>query len=114
MSTLSPLFKELVDRYMDAGIEYPQLKAVTTAQWLLESSRGNSNLSQTHYNFGGLKWRSEMQDYACKVRYTAHDGRDDYCRFCSLEHFITGYWRFLQRPPYADLPQPGQGRAYLR
>ena len=74
MSTLNPLFKDLVDRYMGAGIKYPQLKAITAAQWLLESSRGNSSLSQTHYNFGGLKWRSEMQGYACKVRYTALGG----------------------------------------
>lgn len=105
MNTLNPLFRELIDHYIDTNIEHPQLKAVTTAQWLLESSRGSSNLSQIHYNFGGLKWRSEMQGYACKVQYMAHDGSDDYCRFCSLEDFIAGYWRFLQRPPYAGLPQ---------
>lgn len=81
-------------------IKYPHLKPVTVAQWALESGRGSSKLATDHLNFGGLKWRKEMQGYATKVWYEAHDGGEYYCNFMSFEAFIKGYWKFIERPPY--------------
>ena len=83
---------------------YDGLKIASLSQWILESGRGTSELSKVHYNFGGLKWRSEMSSFAdfsaTKVTYAAHDGTDFYCRFPSLKAFITGYWKFISRLPY--------------
>lgn len=81
-------------------LPFQSLKAVTLAQWILESGRGTSKLSREHLNFAGLKWRSEMIGYATPVEYVAHDGIDFYCKFSSLENFIVGYWKFLSRSPY--------------
>ncbi len=97
----SRLFLQLAEAYSQAVIEFPGLKPITLAQWMLESGRGTSNLAQIHYNFGGLKWRNEMDGLASPVEFEAHDGIDTYCRFESLNRFITGYWRFLDRSPYA-------------
>lgn len=100
MSNFSELFKNLVKCYAQMEIKYPHLKAITIAQWALESGRGSSRLATEHLNFGGLKWRKEMQGYATKVWYEAHDGGDFYCKFDKLENFIKGYWRFIERAPY--------------
>jgi len=97
---MSELFNQLVKAYAKATIEFPQLKEITVAQWLLESGRGTSRLATEHLNFGGLKWREEMTQFATPVDYEASDGRDKYCKFDSLEKFIKGYWRFLDRSPY--------------
>jgi N-acetylmuramoyl-L-alanine amidase len=95
------LIEKLVWLYSKEQIQHPRLKVVTLAQWLLESNRGKSDLAKIHYNFGGLKWRPEMRGYASRVSYTAHDGEDYYCHFASLELFISGYWRFIDRSPYS-------------
>ncbi|NER20839.1 MAG: LysM peptidoglycan-binding domain-containing protein [Symploca sp. SIO1C2] len=97
---MSKLFKQLVKTYADTRIEFPLLKGITVAQWLLESGRGTSALATEHLNFGGLKWRSEMVGFATPVDYKASDGWDKYCKFSSLENFIKGYWHFLDRSPY--------------
>jgi LysM repeat protein len=97
---MSELFNQLVKAYAKATIEFPQLKGITVAQWLLESGRGTSRLATEHLNFGGLKWRDEMTEFATPVTYQASDGADKYCKFDSLEKFIKGYWRFLDRSPY--------------
>jgi murein DD-endopeptidase MepM/ murein hydrolase activator NlpD len=97
---MSDLFNQLVNLYSRTNIEFPQLKDVTIAQWLLESGRGTSRLAIEHFNFGGLKWRPEMAELATPVDYVASDGKDKYCKFDSLEKFIKGYWRFLDRSPY--------------
>lgn len=94
------LFQELANRYAAASIAFPNLKAVTLAQWALESGKGTSELAVKHYNFGGLKWRDAMIGYAAKVMVTAHDGTDAYCAFAGIDEFIKGYWRFLERPVY--------------
>ncbi|HLP90039.1 MAG TPA: glucosaminidase domain-containing protein [Nostocaceae cyanobacterium] len=94
------LIEELAQIYAQTDIQYPSLKAVTLAQWMLESGRGTSRLAVEHFNFGGLKWRNEMTGFATKVMYQASDGTDAYCKFASLEAYITGYWRFLGRSPY--------------
>ena len=93
-------FDQLVARYKALKISHPALKAVTLAQWILESGRGSSALAREHLNFGGLKWRSELLGFATPVAYRAHDGLDYYCKFDSLDAFIVGYWRFIARTPY--------------
>lgn len=99
------LINRLATIYANDPIRYPQLKAVTLAQWLLESGRGESDLAKLHYNFAGLKWRPEMGLFATKVQYQAHDGVDNYCKFGSLENFISGHWAFIGRPPYSGWEQ---------
>ncbi|GAX36331.1 N-acetylmuramoyl-L-alanine amidase [Nodularia sp. NIES-3585] len=97
---MSELFNELVKTYAETTVEFPQLKEITIAQWLLESAKGTSNLAVKYLNFGGLKWRPEMEKFATSVDYEAHDGMDQYCKFESLNQFIQGYWHFLDRSPY--------------
>ncbi|MHC9542314.1 MAG: N-acetylmuramoyl-L-alanine amidase [Vulcanimicrobiota bacterium] len=91
---------DLAQVYVKSTIEYPHLKVITLAQWLLESGRGTSILAVEHKNFGGLKWRDEMKGFAVPVEYEAHDGKDSYCKFESYDKFIEGYWHFLDRSPY--------------
>ncbi|MDF7776592.1 N-acetylmuramoyl-L-alanine amidase [Sphingomonas sp. AOB5] len=95
------LIARLAQIYAGQGIRYSHLKTVTLAQWMLESGRGTSDLAKLHYNFGGLKWRPEMGLFATKVMYQAHDGLDAYCKFSTLENFISGYWAFIGRAPYS-------------
>jgi len=98
---MSALLDRLVGLYGATRIRYPKLRAVSLAQWMLESGRGTSDLAVDHYNLGGLKWRTEMTPFATKVMYQAHDGADAYCKFATLENFISGYWGFLNRAPYS-------------
>ncbi len=100
MSELSPIFRELAELYARTPIEFPQLKEITLAQWMLESGRGNSELAKSFFNFGGLKWRKEMEGLATPVEYDAHDGLEKYCSFSTKDKFIQGYWKFLTREPY--------------
>ncbi len=95
------LLQKLVTIYRGEQIRYPQLRAVTLAQWMLESGRATSKLAKLHYNFGGIKWRKEMAAYASKISYDANDGVDFYCKFATIENFIAGYWAFLNRAPYS-------------
>ncbi len=92
---------QLVAAYRAWPLPHPHLRAVTLAQWLLESGRGTSALARDHRNFAGLKWRTEMAPFAKAVAYGAHDGAADYCAFATVEAFIAGYWAFLARAPYA-------------
>lgn len=94
------MLQTLATLYAAEPIRHPGLRAVTLAQWMLESGRGTSRLAVEHLNFGGLKWRPEMATFATPVRFLAHDGEDDYCKFATLDSFVKGYWRFLQRSPY--------------
>jgi len=95
------LLLRLVDIYVGENIRHPQLRAVTLAQWMVESGRGTSKLARDHYNFGGLKWRKEMAAFATRIQYEAHDGKDYYCKFATIESFLNGYWAFLNRAPYS-------------
>ena len=109
------LLGQLVAAYRSANVQHPQLRAVTLAQWMLESGRAGSRLAQEHLNFGGLKWRPEMAAFATKVSFAAHDGVDDYCKFESVEKFIGGYWKFLDRSPYAGWQgHAGSADAFMR
>jgi hypothetical protein len=109
------LLKELTSEYAEtdlAGVfnelgiadvpaaHHQHLKEITLAQWILESGWATSKLANEHFNFGGLKWREEMEGFAEKIEYEAHDGRDSYCKFASVGTFITGYWKFLTRSVY--------------
>jgi N-acetylmuramoyl-L-alanine amidase/Peptidase family M23/LysM domain/Mannosyl-glycoprotein endo-beta-N-acetylglucosaminidase len=108
---MSDLFSDLVKTYAATNIEFSHLKAITLAQWILESGRGSSLLAKDHLNFGGLKWRDEMSGFATPVDYQASDGPDKYCKFTSLEAFIKGYWHFIERDPYKgwrDNVQPAE------
>jgi len=98
--TVTDRFFELVKTYANMEIEYPSLKAVTIAQWMLETGKGKSLLFTKYMNAGGIKWRPEMEGFGKPVDYNAHDGLDDYVAFFSLEHFVRGYWRFIERAPY--------------
>ncbi|MCK1651370.1 N-acetylmuramoyl-L-alanine amidase [Bradyrhizobium sp. 149] len=98
---MNELLLRLADIYAGENIRHPQLRAVTLAQWMLESGRATSKLATEHYNFGGLKWRKEMAAYATRVLYQAHDGDEYYCKFATIENFINGYWAFLNRAPYS-------------
>ncbi len=86
-------------------INHQDLKEVTLAQWLLESGRANSKLSVEANNFAGLKWRSEMDNFATKhnIQVPSEPAPVDFCKFDSVDAFIIGYWRFLARPPYNGL-----------
>ncbi|MGO7689976.1 N-acetylmuramoyl-L-alanine amidase [Rhizobium ruizarguesonis] len=95
------LLKRLVTIFSDDDLRHPQLRGIALAQWLLESGRATSDLSTRHYNFGGLKWRKELAGFATRIQYEAHDGVDFYCKFATIENFITGYWVFLNRSPYS-------------
>lgn len=102
----------LVEEYKAATIEFPALKSVTLASWILESGWGSSELAVRHNNFAGMKWREEMAPFGSKIEYQAHDGLGYYCAFPSLANFIKGYWAFLERTPYAgwrDHTTTGQG-----
>ena len=109
------LLQNLASAYRAAQIEHPQLRAVSLAQWMLESGRASSKLATEHLNFGGLKWRSEMTPFATRVTFTAHDGEDDYCKFASIDKFIAGYWAFLERTPYTGWKQhAASGESFIR
>src|SRR4030095_16567629 len=75
------LLQKLATIYRGDEIQYPELRAVTLAQWMLESGRATSKLAKLHYNFGGIKWRREMAPYATRIQYEASDGVDYYCKF---------------------------------
>lgn len=93
--TYSPTFRKLIERYKESSIEYPNLKPITLAMWIVDSNRGTSKLSD-YLNFAGMKYRTEISHLAQKITYK----EDFYCAFSSLERFIEAFWRFLDRAPY--------------
>lgn len=99
-------FSNLVSAYKTKQIELPSLKAITLAQWMLESGRGTSILAKEHNNFGGLKWRKELESKVSgvtKVFYNEGRGEADKFYFgCKTEaDFINLYWAFIERSPYS-------------
>lgn len=90
-------FANLVRAYQAAEIEFPQLKAITYAQWALESGWGTSSLAFKFKNYGGAKWRTYMAPWATPVKYVAHDGMTQYCLFPTHEAWIAGYWGRLDK-----------------
>jgi hypothetical protein len=84
---------------------YEHLKDITLAQWLLESARATSSLSNTAKNFAGLKWRNEMTGFATplNILVPSEPVPMEFCQFSGVSEFITGYWKFLSRSPYVGL-----------
>lgn len=109
--------ESLIELYAQTDIDMPSLKAVTVAQWMLESGRGSSDLATRHMNFSGLKWRADRMEGidATPVQYEADDGVGTYTKFGSLGAFIEGYWAFVGRGPYGD-PQDfkNNSRGYIQ
>lgn len=94
-------FEDLVAVYKKTEIDFPKLKAITIAQWMLETGRGTSKLFKKHLNAGGMKWRGKLDvANAHPVSYKAHDGLDMYAAFNSYRDFIAYYWNFLERSYY--------------
>ncbi len=82
------------------------LKEVTLAQWLLESTRGKSDLAVNANNFAGLKWRDpDMKGFAepLKIKVPSEPEEVEFCKFIDIDAFIIGYWKFLTRTPYRGL-----------
>lgn len=92
-------FKQLLTEYSNFDTPYP-LKVATLAQWILESGRGISELAEKHLNFGGLKYRDRVKDFATPIEYNACDGKGIYCKFASIDMFLKGYWQFIKSGPY--------------
>jgi N-acetylmuramoyl-L-alanine amidase len=80
----SAKLSELARIYKKREVEFPGLKAITLASWILESGWGSSELAELHNNFAGMKYRPDIKKYAKKIKYTAHDGEDFYCYFETL------------------------------
>lgn len=115
MAEYTGKFRALAREYAAHDIEFNGLRAVTLAQWTLESGYGNSALAADHSNFAGLKWRPEMEGFATPVTYAAHDGTDKYCKFGSVPAFINGYWRFIDRAPYTGWrSQAASAESFIR
>ncbi|MGJ5632225.1 glucosaminidase domain-containing protein [Nostoc sp. CALU 1950] len=119
MSLLDDLIKtyfnqDLATVFTQVGIENAKitdinrqiLKEVTLAQWLLESSRGQSDLAVNANNFAGLKWRDpDMKGFAepLKIKVPSELEEVEFCKFPDIDGFIVGYWKFLTRTPYKGL-----------
>lgn len=67
---MSALLEKLVWLYSKESIRHPQLKPVTLAHWLLSSSKGTTDLAESHYNFAALEWRPEMNGFATRASVT--------------------------------------------
>lgn len=114
-------FAALVSAYRVKQIEFSSLKSITIAQWILESGRGTSLLAREHNNFGGLKWRDELESKVkniYKVHYDEGRGEADKFYFgCKTEAaFLDLYWAFIERAPYAGWRDEAKKspEAYLR
>lgn len=95
-------FLDFVKILSDTPVEFEHLKVAQLAQAILESGRGSSDLFTQHNNPFGMKYRSEMADFADSVSYTDHAGEtDNYCKFQNYSDAALGYWRFIDRDPYS-------------
>jgi hypothetical protein len=95
----------LIEQLADFEGMTPSVKRVFMAQCIRESGRGTSNLAKDHLNYGGMKYRKEIADFAVPVDYQAHDGMDSYAKFESDLAFIRGYVAFINRSVYAGWEQ---------
>ncbi len=111
---LATIFKEVnetdnlhVDLTKIDPEHYVHLKEVSLGQWLLESGRATSKLSQEATNFSGLKWRSEMAPFAeaILIKVPSEPTKVEFCQFANIDNFLRGYWKFLTRSPYKGLEE---------
>ncbi|MDM8517744.1 N-acetylmuramoyl-L-alanine amidase [Desulfobacterales bacterium HSG16] len=89
------LCETYIDLHHKGKINFPNLMAISFAQWMHESDWCKSPLAKNTLNFGGLKDRPEVNrggKYFYKNEY--------YEKFDTLDDFIKGYWEFLNRSPY--------------
>ena len=75
------------------------------SQWALESGFATSKLAKEALNFGGIKYRAELQSKVPGVspfQYDEGRGEDDkvYFKSDSIATFIKLYWAFIERRPY--------------
>ncbi len=90
------------------AINWPHLKEASLAQWLYTSANGTRELSLTANNFANLPYRSEMAGFADKISTKLNPDEptnSDFCKFSTVDRFITGYWKFLTRSPYQGLEE---------
>ncbi|MDY6899595.1 MAG: glucosaminidase domain-containing protein, partial [Cyanobacteriota bacterium] len=92
-------WNDFVQALASANIEFEHLKVAQLAQAILESGWGKSDLFKSHANPFGMKYRQEIS-IASPVEYKAHDGKDIYCKFPTLEDAVKGYWIFINRAVY--------------
>jgi N-acetyl-anhydromuramyl-L-alanine amidase AmpD len=92
---------DLINEYRNFPSVTDSLKIASLAQWIQESGRGTSQLSQLYFNFGGIKYRERMAGYSTPIDYKGSDGEETtYCKFASTTSFIKGYWHFIESGPY--------------
>lgn len=87
-------------------INWPHLKEASLAQWLYTSANGTRELAISANNFANLPYRPEMSGFADKISTQLNldqPSSNDFCKFASVDRFITGYWKFLTRAPYQGL-----------
>lgn len=94
-------FEEMIEAYKVYPVEFPELREITVAQWILETGHGISDLFKKYKNCGGVKWRGALNvEEAYEVQYEAHDGLDGYAGFKTFNGFFEYYWNFLERSYY--------------
>lgn len=80
------------------------IKPAFVSQAIQETGRGTARLFLEFLNPAGMKFRPEMEEICEGVEIEVSSepsGRGVFCKFSSLASGIAGYWRFVQRPPYA-------------
>jgi hypothetical protein len=93
MSKYSDLFLDVVGKYKNTTIEFPDYKTITLAMWILESGRGKSPLGLDHNNFSGMKYNTIITDLCKRITYKS----SYYCEFENLDDFIKGFWGYLEQ-----------------
>ena len=78
----------------------PNLVPFVLAQAILESGRGQTEVSQGALNFFSLKQRPEIY-WACNPSYTY--SAEPYLLFRREVDCVYGYWAFIHRYPYPDV-----------
>jgi len=98
------MWLDFVKALANAQIEFPHLKSAILAQSILETGRGTSKVFLECKNPAGMKWRPEMQNIAtAKYIQTVSEpsGGAEFCNFATFDDAVVGYFRFLDRSPYA-------------
>ena len=97
-------FEHVVEVYKSYQMEYPQLKEISLAHWIVESKNGKKHLAKYHNNYANIKWRKELFD-PNKLCKPCEHGKDSYASFKTVTNFIDGYWKFLGRKQFEKWEQ---------
>lgn len=100
--------QEFAKIYKGMTIEFPNLKEITVAQWMLESTNNlNSGLAIKANNFGGMKYRAWQAAFGAvpfDMRAQSEGGRNaTWAKFPNIESFIRAYWALMDKPTYVSL-----------